>query len=119
MNYANCPNCGRVFHDRDLVMCPICYVSLVNVPQPGREDVNLTELSDDKRAAVRAIVDGRSVIYRCSIKGGTIRTTSGPTIIGNAMEDVQINDDPVYIGSNKFSDCKVQSTGAITRNYFT
>lgn len=134
----HCRECDRIWIEfspaRD-DLCPECDVclaySIVNAeaitlkltadsgPQRGREDVNLTELSEDKAAAIRAIVDGRSVIYRCSIVGGKIRTTSGPTIIGNTFDSTQINDDPVHIGSNKFTNSQVRSTGAIVRNYFT
>lgn len=87
-------------------------------PQPGREDVNLTELSEDKRDAIRAILAGRSVIYRCRIKGAKITTTYGYAIIGNTMTDVEINAEPQIISGNELALTKVGQTigSRITRN---
>ena len=85
----------------------------------GHEVVDLChDVTKEQGVAIRAILDGRSVIYRCGVVGGKIRTTSGPTIIGNTFDQTQINDDPLYVGNNTFTDCKIYSTGAITRNMF-
>lgn len=127
-----CPECFRIWYYNPPTYneCPKCETKvLVRLPepikikfdpgpQPGREDVNLTELSEDKADAIRAIVAGRSVIYRCEIRDASIYTTAGYVLAGNRFKDVRVNDAPQIVSGNDMENTQVgQSMGSrVTRN---
>lgn len=116
---TKCPECDlwlaySVVNDDDITL----KLPADSGPQPGREDVNLAELSEDRADAIRAIVAGRSVIYRCEVRDASICTTAGYVLAGNRFKDVRVNDAPQIVSGNDMENTQVgQPIGSrVTRN---